>query len=95
EIKTISYATQLFCQFYLKNRINMERFIERIKRKNSNTDYTLPRFFNFYDEPSQWLFNFTEKLKKRDPIKLARGLKELISKVERIFRGGTRGIWVV
>ena len=33
EIKTISYAPQLFCQFYLKNRINMKRFIERIKRR--------------------------------------------------------------
>jgi len=33
EIKTIFYATQLFCQFYLKNRINMERFIEKIRRR--------------------------------------------------------------
>ena len=38
------------------------------REENSNTDYTLLKFFNFYDEPSQWLFNFTEKLKKRDPI---------------------------
>jgi len=33
EIKTISYATQLFCQFHLKNRINMERFVEKIRRR--------------------------------------------------------------
>ncbi|CAD7770987.1 hypothetical protein FHEFKHOI_00946 [Candidatus Methanoperedenaceae archaeon GB50] len=33
EIKTIFYATQLFCQFCLKNRINMKKFVERIKRR--------------------------------------------------------------
>ncbi|CAD7769708.1 hypothetical protein AIOGIFDO_00667 [Candidatus Methanoperedenaceae archaeon GB37] len=76
EIKTISYATQLFCQFYLKNRINMERFIEKIKRKNSNTNYTLLEFFNFYNEPSQWSFNSIEKLEKRGPIPVVSLLPE-------------------
>ncbi|CAD7769956.1 hypothetical protein FHEFKHOI_00706 [Candidatus Methanoperedenaceae archaeon GB50] len=33
EIKTIFYTTQLFCQFCLKNRINMEIFVERSRKK--------------------------------------------------------------
>ena len=33
EIKMIFYATQLFCQFCLRNGINMERFVERVRRR--------------------------------------------------------------
>jgi hypothetical protein len=33
EIRMIFYATQLFCQFCLKNGINMERFVERVRRR--------------------------------------------------------------
>lgn len=33
EIRIIFYATQLFCQFCLKNGINIERFVERVRRR--------------------------------------------------------------
>ena len=33
EIRMIFYATQLFCQFCLKNGINIERFVERVRRR--------------------------------------------------------------
>ena len=33
EIRMIFYATQLFCQFCLKNGVNMERFVERVRRR--------------------------------------------------------------
>ncbi len=33
EIRMIFYATQLFCQFCLKNRINIESFVERVRRR--------------------------------------------------------------
>jgi len=33
EIRMIFYATQLFCQFCLKNRINIDRFVERVRRR--------------------------------------------------------------
>jgi len=33
EIKMILYSTQLFCQFCLKNGINIERFVERVRRR--------------------------------------------------------------
>ncbi|AGK61889.1 hypothetical protein Asulf_01923 [Archaeoglobus sulfaticallidus PM70-1] len=32
-IRMIFYATQLFCQFCLKNGINIERFVERVRRR--------------------------------------------------------------
>ncbi|CAD7776778.1 hypothetical protein AIOGIFDO_02015 [Candidatus Methanoperedenaceae archaeon GB37] len=40
------------------------------REENSNTDYTLLEFFNFYNEPSQWSFNFTDKLEKKRPYNL-------------------------
>jgi len=33
EIRMIFYATQLFCQFCLKNGINIESFVERVRRR--------------------------------------------------------------
>ena len=33
EIRMIFYATQLFCQFCLKNGIKIERFVERVRRR--------------------------------------------------------------
>ena len=33
EIRMIFYATQLFCQFCLKNGISIERFVERVRRR--------------------------------------------------------------
>ncbi|AGK61375.1 hypothetical protein Asulf_01384 [Archaeoglobus sulfaticallidus PM70-1] len=33
EIRMIFYATQLFCQSYLKNRISIERFVERVRKR--------------------------------------------------------------
>ena len=33
EIRMIFYATQLFCQFCLKNGIDIERFVERVRRR--------------------------------------------------------------
>ena len=33
EIRMIFYATQLFCQFCMKNGISIERFVERVRRR--------------------------------------------------------------
>ena len=33
EIRMIFYATQLFCQFCLKNGISIESFVERVRRR--------------------------------------------------------------